>query len=238
MNQIRVLFVGWLVMVSVVGSSAWGHFVWIEVDQQEGKILARSSFGEHGSWDPDYADRVKTTAYQIRSAKVAEEAISLAWDPAHEWLSAEKEFTAAGAISGKCVWGLFGKSADNESLLTFYPKAMFGPASDWKEVGPSPAAALEMIPSATAEGIAIIVLAEGKPLADAKLKLYAPGATSSQPATTDSAGRFVWKITEPGRYAIAVVHRTKASGTYEGKTYQGQMQAATLTFAYPASAGK
>jgi hypothetical protein len=225
-------------LLGVVGESARGHFVWIEADQQGGKVDIRSAFGEHGQWDPAYADQVKQTKYQIQRTDGPVEPVPMAWDATHQWLAGEQSAEGAGAIRGECVWGLFGKSADSQALLTFHPKAMFGPAQGWKKVPSLPSSAIEVVATPTDRGIELLVLAHGKPLADAKLKLFPPGATSSQPAVTDATGKYVWGVADRGRYAVAVVHRTPTSGTWEGKAYQGLMDVATLTFEYATESAK
>jgi hypothetical protein len=237
MIQTRLVpLVGWalLLMGSVPGRA---HFVWIEADQKGASVEVRSGFGEFGVWQAEYADQLRRTTYELQSEGLAPIGLPLRWESTREMLLAEPTSPGVGAIRGVCVWGLFGRGAGGESLLTFYPKGMFGPPSDWEKVTPSTQAKLEIVPSLVAGGVSLLVLADGAPLPNASLKLFPPGATTSTPAKTDAEGRFVWSLGGAGRYGVAVVHRIAQGGMYEGKPYVGLMHSATLTFDHqPASA--
>jgi uncharacterized GH25 family protein len=221
----------WVVMVAGTAVSQ-AHFVWIEADQTGEQVEIRSGFGEFGTWLPEYAEQVKRTVYQFQPGDQPASELALSWEASRQMLLGSAKSSGAGAIRGECVWGLFGKSEKDSALLTFYPKGMYGPIVDWKSVKPAENAKLEIVPVKGAGGITLLVMKDGRPLEGAKLKLFPPGSTSSTPAGTGPDGTFDWKVTQPGRYGVAVVHREAGSGEHEGKAYQNLMKVATLTFEY------
>jgi uncharacterized GH25 family protein len=221
-----------LLAVIAGATSSQAHFVWIEADQAGEKAEVRSGFGEFGIWLPEYAEQVKRTTYQLQPVNQPASEMALVWDANKQMLAGSATSSGAGAIRGECVWGLFGKAEKDSALLTFYPKGMYGPIADWKSVKPAENAKLEIVPSQGEGGVVLLLLKDGKPLEGAKLKLFPPGATSSTPGSAGPDGTFLWKVSQSGRYGVAVVHRESGAGEHEGKAYQNLMKVATLTFEY------
>ncbi len=221
-----------LMAVIAGATSSQAHFVWIEADQTGEQVEVRSGFGEFGIWLPEYAEQVKRTTYQRQPGDQPASEMALIWDTNKQLLTGSAKSSGAGAIRGECVWGLFGKSEKDSALLTFHAKTMYGPIGDWKSVKPAEGGVLEIVPTKGEGGVSLLLLKDGKPFEGAKLKLFPPGATSSTPGGAGPDGTFLWKVSQPGRYGVAVVHREPGAGEHEGKAYQNLMKVATLTFDY------
>ncbi len=226
MRQVRAILG---LMLGLVSSSL-AHSVWIEVDERGEQVDIRAGFGEFGAWESGYGDQVQRTTLEIQRSQGVASALKLSWDSNREIYAGTEKSGGAGAVRGECVWGVFGESDENAALLTFFPKAMFGPMNDWKLVKPSTSAKIEIVPSKMAGGVELLVLAEGKPLSGAKLKLFHPGAISSQKEEAGPDGKFQWKLKEAGRHAVVVIHRAEGESKHGDRSYRLLMHGAALTF--------
>lgn len=72
---------------------------------------------------------------------------------------------------------------------------------------------------------------EKKPLAKAKVHLYAPN-TWIKEYRTDDSGKIQIDTPWNGQYVLEVVHVEKVAGTFQGKAYEARRHRATYTFVH------
>lgn len=128
-------------------------------------------------------------------------------------------------IYGTVPYGI-STHGDKPKLLTFYPKAILdGSSGKAATVGES--AALEIVPQVDGGKVRFLVLAKGKPVAKAEVRIMVSEGKEAETATTDNAGltpAYEFK----GRYGVtAKVTETKA-GERKGEKYEEIGSVATL----------
>lgn len=133
--------------------------------------------------------------------------------------------TDARIISGSCEYGVMARGDAKPYLLMYHPKTVFA-GCDEKTATLGAAAVVEIVPSGTSGKMAFLVLAAGKPVADAEVNLMLPDGKKEKVKTDKDGKTKVFAAT--GRYgAWAKVTEAKA-GTLGDKKYEEARHYATL----------
>lgn len=206
------------------------HFVWIEAAPVDGDYALRAGFGEHASWESEYAPKIDKTKYWLQTENGKTAPLSLAWNDESECYVGKVDAHGSAAVYGEVTWGLFGQGGPAESLIRYYPKTMLGDPSQWKKLKASDSIGVEIIPVLDGSTLTIEVRSDGKPLPGAKVKVYNPGAKKFETVQVDDQGKGVWNLAGPGDYAATVVDRRPINGEFDGEKYEGEMHCASLTF--------
>lgn len=128
-------------------------------------------------------------------------------------------------ISGSCEYGVMARGDAKPFLLVYHPKAVFA-GCDEKTATLGASAVVEIVPSGASGKMAFLVLAAGKPVADAELNLMLPDGKKEK-VKTDKDGK-TKAFAATGRYgAWAKVNEAK-SGTLGEQKYDEVRHYATL----------
>jgi uncharacterized protein DUF3386 len=142
---------------------------------------------------------------------------------------------SAASLEAICDYGVYSRGPAGV-LLNYYAKRLIG---DWTshadKLARAERLALDIVPSVDGDELGLVVLYNGKPVADAELVIVDP-AGESHDAKTDSQGRGTIKATAVGRYAIRSGHvEADRSGARDGKKYAQTWHYCTLTLDLKAS---
>lgn len=220
-----------------VSSQAHAHFLWL-LPQPEGKNNAAKVqlyFGEAAEPDdPDLLKRLAGIKVWEKNVKGQKETYSLKSGDDSLFITHQSK----GA--GKSVYGLnhtYGVITRGESqfLLKYYAKA-FPQKSQrvWGKIVCSEELPLEIVPVLKGEEVTLQVNWNGKPLADAELKIIGPKTNSdSITATTNAQGQFQTKLSN-GVYSIRAKHVEQKKGQHEGDKYESVRHYSTLVLPFVA----
>jgi uncharacterized GH25 family protein len=231
MTPARILSITLVVTLSLAGL-ANAHFVWIKSADKEGKLVVRAGFGDPNQWDSELSDNMQKTKYFVRKADGSENAVELPFVTEEEAYTCDLDHSGPAAILGVCEYGTFGFGGGTPSFLKYFAKRLHGAPADWKALSGSEKLPMEAIPELKDGKLTITVLADGKPLPDAAMKLYGPKSKGT-PVKTGADGKVTWPLEGAGEYSLYVGRKLEGSGTYEGEKYEGIREYATLTFDVP-----
>ncbi|MES2572638.1 MAG: SpaA isopeptide-forming pilin-related protein [Verrucomicrobiota bacterium] len=228
---------------------ASAHEVWIE-DTPDGKLFVR--FAEYGeklekspgaldaltlpfAWTPGVetkaeaqkADGASTGSKEerdIRAGKV--QSFEVQKDSDGFLLSGAAASMSVQAETGFTVMGTSGIPEKPARKPFFY--ARWQPAGS---VPATPALNFDLVPTGTAGKVCVYL--RGKPLAGAKVKLYAP-ADADQELTSDGEGMIYFTAAKPGLYVLAAARQREViSGFFGGKAYDVVSHNCSLSWRQP-----
>lgn len=206
-----------------VARPALAHGIWAEESADHRVMLRFGDFGKRIEKSPGALDRipgVKTWTFDRDGKPVAG---TVEKNADHLLL---RDVSADGAVFAELTSlspRAHGKSAPSQS--NFYIR--------WQPAGaaaPKPALTLDIIPASAGE---LRVYLRGKPLAGAKLEVFAPGAKEAVDVTTDKDGAAKFDASKPGAYVVECFHKEALPGFRDGVAYEttGHVAALTLTVA-------
>ncbi len=222
-------------LAMLVSSQAHAHFLWL-LPQPEGKNNATKVqlyFGEAAEPDdPDLLKRLAGIKVWEKNLKGQKEVYSLKAGDDSLFITPQSK------DAGKSVYGLnhtYGVITRGESqfLLKYYAKA-FPQKSQrvWGKIVCSEELPLEIVPVLKGEEVTLQVNWNGKPLADAELKIIGPETSSDTvTATTNAQGQFQTKLST-GVYSIRAKHVEQKKGQHEGDQYESIRHYSTLVLPY------
>lgn len=225
-------FVTACLVTALATTAANAHFIWIKSADKSGQIVVRAGFGDPNEWDTELSDNIEKTKYYVRNADGAEETVELPFVTEEEAYTAKVDTSGPVAILGVCEYGTFGFGGGTPSFLKYFAKRLHGKPADWKKLAGSESLAIEAVPELKDGKLTITVLADGKPVPDAAMKLYGPEAKGTA-VKTDEQGKVEWPLEGPGEYSLYVGRKIDGSGTHDGEKYEGIREYATLTFDIP-----
>jgi hypothetical protein len=158
------------------------------------------------------------------------------------------EFTKVGAIkawdaAGKEVKGeqredhVFVKAGPGGLVVSALEAPLHGEGADaWRvrffartgDAGKAPHAALEIVREG-GDGLTFAVRKDGKPVADAKLDMAAPGGWN-RTFQADAQGKIHIEAPWPGAYVLEASNSDETPGKSGGKAYKGMYSASTYSF--------
>ncbi|QDU11456.1 kelch repeat-containing protein [Gimesia aquarii] len=218
-----------------VSNQAQAHFLWL-LPQAEGKNNAAKVqlyFGEAA--EPDDPDLLK----RLTKIKVWEKSPNGKLQPYSLTEGDDSLFVTPNPKgAGKAAYGLdhtYGviSRGDSQFLLKYYAKAFPQKSQGvWNKISCSKELPLEIVPVLKGEEVTLQVNWNGKPLADAELKIIGPKTSSeSVTATTNAEGQFQTKLSN-GIYSIRAKHTEQKKGEHNGDKYDSVRHYSTLTLPY------
>ncbi|MCA9015713.1 MAG: DUF4198 domain-containing protein [Planctomycetaceae bacterium] len=224
-------------LAATMTNQAHAHFLWL-LPQAEGNNNAAKVqlyFGEAA--EPDDPDLLK----KLTSIKVWEKKQQGQLQTYNLTAGEDSLFiTPEPKGAGRAAYGLdhtYGVITRGESqfLLKYYAKA-FPQKSQrvWSKISCSKELPLEIVPVLKGEEVTLQVNWNGKPLANAELKISGPKTDSENvTATTNAQGQFQTKLTD-GVYSIRTKHTEEKKGEYNGDKYDSIRHYSTLTLPFVA----
>jgi uncharacterized GH25 family protein len=155
--------------------------------------------------------------------------VEVATEKGEACLKATYTVTDARGSDPSIVFGTvdYGVSTKGEkaSRIVFYPKAIVGAIPEKPALGD--AVGLEVVPKVEGGKVRFQVLAAGKPVKDAKVRVMLPKDDKTEDATTDEAG-WTQALEGAGRYGVTVRHVEPKDGELNGTKYEQTSHVATL----------
>lgn len=227
------LVAGCLVANLALSTPALAHFVWIRSEFAGQELLVEAGFGDPQGWDAEYSDSIAGTKYFVRTGAGKEEPIELVFNKEAQAYVARAAYSGPAAVLGICEYGTF-SFGGKPSLLRYYAKRLTGSPETWVKLAGSEKLAIEAVPALIGTEIEVTVMASGKPVPNADLKIYGP-KSKGVAAKTDSDGKVRWTTEGAGDYSLYVGRKLDGKGEHEGKAYDGVREYATLTFTLTAA---
>lgn len=129
-------------------------------------------------------------------------------------------------LFGHTDYGVVQKGESKPFRLHYHPKAIIGDAFA-KDATIGKEAPIEIVPVRDEKRVKFLVLADGKPLADAEVFVRKPNAEANETVKTDAKG-FTPAFTEAGRYGVVARLLIVKQGEHNGKKYDEIRHYATL----------
>ena len=234
-SSLRLRCISW-VAVGVLGlmaDVAHAHFLWLKSDVADGQPQAVLIFGESAA-DEAYhlPESLADTKIWLRTPsgeRVELESESVETDDRVGLVAAiDKSRLPAGE---PCVfetvreYGVYG-----DFLLTYYAKHIHADSNDAiGAAGPSKELRLDIVPRATADGLEVTTLWDGKPRGDVSVS-FAIGEGEPTKMRTNDDGKATYQPEESGLVAV-LANCTEADkkGNLNGKDYTSAMHYSSLT---------
>lgn len=221
-----------LVVFLAAASCASAHFLWIDARPEAKGLLVQAGFGEPANWEAEMLDKIETASYWLRTAEGADVAVKLEPDADDGCLAATSDQKGVVAVLGACDYGVVQFGKGGPFYLTYYAKRLVGAPDRWAHGSGSENVAIEVNPTLTADGVRLQVMASGRPVPEASLKVYGP-KSDRVTLTADADGVALWPNEGSGRYMLFVGHDTKKAGSHDGKDFETSKDYATLMFDVP-----
>ncbi|WP_339734628.1 DUF4198 domain-containing protein [uncultured Gimesia sp.] len=218
-------------------NQAFAHFLWL-LPQAEGKNNAAKVqlyFGEAAEPDdPDLLKKLTDIKVWEKTSKGQLETYKLTAGDDSLFITPKPKGAGRAAYGLDHTYGVITRG-ESQFLLKYYAKA-FPQKSQrvWSKINTSEQLPLEIVPVLKGEEVTLQVNWNGKPLADAELKIIGP-ETSSETVTaaTNAKGQFQTKLTD-GVYSIRTKHTEEKKGEHKGDKYDSIRHYSTLTLPFVA----
>jgi len=211
-----------------LSASARAHFPWLATDA-EGRVLY--FFGEHIAERTYHLPESLTTAEVFHvdgDGATKPVALERLEDEAFNGCRSADALPSTGILRSTAVYGIH-----RGLKLTYYTQHLLDADSSKWPAEPCAELDLQAIVEREEGGVAVQVLWQGKPLADAKVGLYCDDGHEEGSATTDAEGivRFTSGEVEEGLNGVLVGFVNKDSaGDFNGQAYSGEANYLTITF--------
>jgi uncharacterized GH25 family protein len=206
----------------LLATSVQAHFVFLvpSADGTKAKAILSDSL------EPDSRveiAKIESTKLFVRRAGSSDASISS--KVANHALEFSVPGEGARQIYGITDYGVLQRAEGKPFMLQYLSKAIIGDYANVEPLGK--AAAVEIVPVRSADGVRFRVLAGGKPAADAEVHLIAPADSEPKTVKTDSDG-----MTPPfkskGQYGLRTLKSEVKTGELAGKKYEEIRRYATL----------
>ena len=232
-RQKKIIQLGLMLAVLQSGwgaTSAKAHFLFIQVGPHaEAGRNVEVFFSERATaGDPKFVAKIAHTELWLQDEprKFVPLTVNRGTDRLRAYLPSGRSVSA----TGRCEYGVLKR--EKAFLLRYYPKAVSGNPDDVAKLARHESIPLEIMPTFAKDSITLTVLCDGKPLPNAVLTTIDMDL-SNEELKADAAGRAMWRMTEPGQYAVYVKHVVPQSGTKNDQAYDEIREFATLAFDWP-----
>lgn len=228
----RAFFVLSVVILALTAESscARAHFLFIQIGPHaEAGRNAEVFFSERATaGDPRFVPKVAHTELWLRDepGKFVPLTVNKGTDRLRAYLPSGRSLS----VIGRCEYGVLKR--EKAFLLRYYPKAISGNSDELAKLDRCEQIPLEIMPTFNKDSISLLVLHDGKPLANALLTTV-DADLSNEEFKTDSTGHATWTPAQPGQYAVSVKHVTPQAGTRDGEKYEEIREFATLALDWP-----
>jgi len=216
-----------LAAVALLGPMALGHFVFLLPQPDQQSVVAVFSDGDGPDKSVPISKIASTKLYTVKDgAKVP-----LEHKVQGNALMAKLPGDSNRVVFGRTDYGVVKKGDKAPFQLVYHPKTVLGdPFAPQAKV--SPHAELEIVPLRAEGKTRFLVLAEGKPLADADLTFRYQGESESEKAKTDANG-MAGSISRSGTVVVTALRLVNQPGESQGKAFQETRHYATLVIQMP-----
>lgn len=224
-------------LAASITNQAYAHFLWL-LPQAEGKNNAAKVqlyFGEAAEPDdPDLLKRLTDIKVWEKTSKGQLETYKLTAGDDSLFITPKPKGAGRAAYGLDHTYGVITRG-ESQFLLKYYAKAYPQKSQRvWSKIDCSKQLPLEIVPVLKGEEVTLQVNLNGKPLADAELKIIGPKTDSeSVTATTNAKGQYQTKLTN-GLYSIRAKHVEEKSGEHQGDKYDSVRHYSTLTLPFVA----
>jgi len=215
------------ILLALAASLAQAHFVFVLPDEEgkQARVILSEDLELDENVDPALVDGVKLVT---RDGAGAEGALTLARDG--ETRLVKLPAKTRGAIHGTLTHGVM-KHGPKPFLVVYHPKACLGyPFGSAARIGAE--APAELVPAGHPGAVRFQLLAQGEPVADAKVTVILPGG-ERRVVVTDEKGRTP-TFEAAGRYGAWARHILARPGEHAGEAYTEQRHYPTIVIDAPA----
>jgi uncharacterized GH25 family protein len=208
----------------LIAATGQAHFPFIVPDSSG--TSAKVVFSDDLSVDTNVSiEKITNTKLTIRDSAGKETALT--WKKEDGFYAINVPETGNRIVYGVTDYGVLQKGDTKPFKLVYYSKAIFGNPTE-KAATLGEKTALEVVPVPSFGKVKFLVLAAGKPVADAEITVLLP-ESGKKAMKTDKDG-FTAEFSAAGRYgAVAKLFENK-SGDHAGKKYEEIRNYATLVY--------
>lgn len=216
-------------LLAAAGSLAHAHFVFVvpEAGSTKAKVIISEDLKPAGEVGIEIIAGAKL---QMRGGDGRESAMTM--EKASDSYVVTLPGEGTRVVHGFVDMGYSRRGTGKPHLLLYYPKTILGDAFDGKTVvgGKTP---VEIIPAGKAGALRLLLLAKGKPAANAEITVILPDGTQKK-AKTDAEG-LTEVLPRTGRYGAWARYWEPGAGERDGKKYEELRHYAMLVFDTPAA---
>ncbi len=215
-----------------VSASVQAHFLWLDLRGGADKSQARLYFSEEPEpGEPHLIAKAAKTKVWLRGADGKSTSVSLAAAEGDEAALVASCNAAGASLEGHWDYGVFAHGPA-PTLLHYYAKGL---GSDWTDSAATARAEklkLDIVPTLEGSKLAVQVLFEGQPVADAEVQFVDPDGKHHE-LKADREGR-ASVTASPGAWGV-LTSKVEADkgGEREGKKFDNTSHYATLTLDVP-----
>jgi hypothetical protein len=217
-----------------MASGASAHFVWIGSATKDGKLVVTSGFGEPGSVDKQFADRIKQAKYWVEGDAGKSSPLTMTLDQTAGEYRGEVSGKRPSVVLATCDYGVFQREGVPASHLVYSAKRIVDAKVGWKDGNPRKELPIELLVEFTESKAILTAIHNGKPLPNAEIKTFGPSDDHGV-LKTDSEGVAEWPLKASGEYSCYVGATSEKTGEVKGKKFVAERDYTTLTFAKPNS---
>ena len=225
----RILLTALLLLAAAAPSQA--HFIFVVPDSDGAKASVILSETLERDEDVD-VKLIAATKLVLRDAAGSEKPLPLG-EPADHAYRVALPGSGTRAVRGSYVFGVRQRSGGNGFLIAYHPKAVVGDAFAPEAAAAVPPAA-EIVPVRRADGLALRVLAGGKPAAGAEVTVLLPDGEQQTVTAADDGNTPTF--TQTGRFGAWARVVEPTAGEHAGKAYGEVRHYPTLVVDVPARA--
>jgi hypothetical protein len=237
MNSLRPdkIAIAAFLTVLVTCTPAFAHNIFVLIEDQESGpdmvdvIFEHSPYPGKGVYNQPLLDRGKTWVQKPGSDEATSLTLKEAERLGKKFLQTETTSERPRAVIHSCEWGIY-----KGRLNYFHGKYLDASSPELlSKMARTPELPLDLVVTASAEGLSVQVIYEDKPLANKKVWVWMPGAKEAT-KTTDAEGNIALAGMKEGLYCFAAIHRIDGpKGEFEGDAYEGLMHGTTVNLRWP-----
>lgn len=231
-NKILIAAFSTLLFICAPASA---HNLFVLIEKQESGpdvvdvIFEHSPYPGKGTYNQPLLDRGKTWVQELGSEETTSLTLKAAERLGKKFLQTQTTTKRPRAVIHSCEWGIY-----NGRHNFFHGKYLDASSpEELSKLARTPQLPLDLVVTASEEGLSVQVLFEDKPLPNTKVWIWTPGAKETT-KTTDAEGRIALTDLKEGLHCFAAVHRIEgAKGEFEGEAYEGLVNGTTVNLRWP-----
>ncbi|REJ93336.1 MAG: DUF4198 domain-containing protein [Planctomycetota bacterium] len=223
--------------------AAQAHYLWVDVDPDDGKHGTANLYfeegpapGDGGYLDP-FVERGRMWVRTLETGDPADLEMTEATAPKKRWLQAPLPQSTSRSVESYGKFGVY-RYGETDVLLHYYAKCLqVADHDELHELGRAEELELDIVPHDVSGGVELTVLWRGEPAPDRPVSVRGPGGLK-QNLKTDEDGRVEIAVEKPGRYTFrtSVEEPDKSGVDDDGKEYDLTRHHSTLVIELPLGA--